>query len=675
MVVDGRAFANLWITLIVGMLLAAGSVTAAERITVPNLLQEMVDFENLARRPEPFFKQAMASSYDRKSHQGGDAWFENYDVGQYVRTETNDVRKEHVLADLKGPGVITRFWSANPTNANITRFYFDGETQPRIEVPLAALFNGKTKPFGQDFSYISGTGGNLYYPIPYGSSLKITVEEKDKPLRLYYEIGYRTYPAGTVVETFDPREADSWAQVQTQVACALYRPESAPILRGSEWISRRLTIAPGETCSLPEVQGQKAVYSWSARVVDTKEDLPWDDPQRAHNAYRFLILNVGFDGETSIETPLGDFFGSGPGVNPYENLFFTVDASGWMTSRLLMPFKKSMTLSLTNDGRIPYTVEVSLRVGPHRFTNRSYHLRAQWGTLTRQTWPPFDTNFLDTAGEGKVVGTVYQLANTVLIWWGEGDQKISIDGESFPSTFGTGTEDDYGFAYGYNGPFTRPYHAQTRVDGPASGGHISLNRWYVLDALPYRKAVRFDQEIWHWMPCEPTWSHVIYWYAKPGTPVPLAVDRKTLAPVDLGVRENMLDPFEGEGPAFETTGGKAEKQRLANCSGAEHLVWHDVKPGDRLTVHFPVPQAGRYSVELNLCMSPDYGRQKLSIDGTAVEQPIDCYSPKLYWLHAKLGVFDLEAGDNTLEVEALEPNPDASSKNQFGLDYIFLTRQ
>ena len=155
----------------------------------------------------------------------------------------------------------------------------------------------------------------------------------------------------------------------------------------------------------------------------------------------------------------------------------------------------------------------------------------------------------------------------------------------------------------------------------------------------------------------------------------MAVDRDTLAPVDLGIRANMLDPFEAEQLKFETTGGTAENQRLANCSRARHLFWHDAKPGDKLTVHFNVPKAGRYSVELNLCMSPDYGRQTLSINKVAVNEPVDCYSPKLYWLHPKLGVFDLKEGDNTLEVEALEPNPNASSKNQFGLDYIFLIRQ
>ena len=94
-----------------------------------------------------------------------------------------------------------------------------------------------------------------------------------------------------------------------------------------------------------------------------------------------------------------------------------------------------------------------------------------------------------------------------------------------------------------------------------------------------------------------------------------------------------------------------------------------------MTVHFAVPKAGRYSVELNLCMSPDYGRQKLSINGKAVAQVIDGYSPKLYWQQPKLGVFDLKEGDNTLVVETLEPNPKAKPGNLFGLDYIFLIRQ
>jgi hypothetical protein len=361
-------------------------------------------------------------------------------------------------------------------------------------------------------------------------------------------------------------------------------------------------------------------------------------------------------------------------VNPFENLLFSVDESGLMTSRLLMPFQRSIDLNVTNAGTVPYTVELDAQVGPRTWSERDYYLRAQWGTLTREAWPHFDVTFLQTTGEGKLVGSVYELANPVLVWWGEGDQKVFIDAEGFPSSFGTGTEDDYGFAYGHNGRFVRPFHAQTRVDGPWSGGHISLNRWYVLDAMPFRRAIRFDQEIWHWMPSRPTWAHVVYWYVRPGSPGPEAVDRTALAPVDLGIRENMLEPYEGENLTFTVTGGTAGAERLANCAGAHHLVWRDADPGDRLVVQFEVPEAGRYSVELNLAMSTDYGRHRLSINGVPAEiEEVDSYSAQLYWQHPVLGVFDLNEGENTLEVVALEPNP-ATAGNLFGLDYVFLTR-
>jgi hypothetical protein len=97
-----------------------------------------------------------------------------------------------------------------------------------------------------------------------------------------------------------------------------------------------VTIPPGETRSLPVVTGGKAAFEWSTRVPDVRECALWSHPERAHNAWRFFLLDVSVDGEPSILVPLRDFIGSGPGVNPRENLFFTVDATGMMTSRLLI---------------------------------------------------------------------------------------------------------------------------------------------------------------------------------------------------------------------------------------------------------------------------------------------------------------------------------------------------
>lgn len=40
-------------------------------------------------------------------------------------------------------------------------------------------------------------------------------------------------------------------------------------------------------------------------------------------------------------------------------------------------------------------------------------------------------------------------------WWGEGDEKFFVDGERFPSTFGTGSEDYIGYAWAAEPPFAR----------------------------------------------------------------------------------------------------------------------------------------------------------------------------------------------------------------------------
>ena len=81
-----------------------------------------------------------------------------YQISSYDTTGGNNdgfggtysfVRKEgnfHVLADLKGPGVVNRIATPTPT-AGMLAFYFDGETSPRIRIPYIELFSGKHFPF------------------------------------------------------------------------------------------------------------------------------------------------------------------------------------------------------------------------------------------------------------------------------------------------------------------------------------------------------------------------------------------------------------------------------------------------------------------------------------------------------------------------------------------------
>jgi hypothetical protein len=56
---------------------------------------------------------------------------------------------------------------------------------------------------------------------------------------------------------------------------------------------------------------------------------------------------------------------------------------------------------------------------------------------------PIEWNLNTIDGKGVFVGDVLAVYNHMYKWYGEGDQKIWVDNDSFPSEFGTGTEDYY----------------------------------------------------------------------------------------------------------------------------------------------------------------------------------------------------------------------------------------
>ena len=73
-------------------------------------------------------------------------------------------------------------------------------------------------------------------------------------------------------------------------------------------------------------------------------------------------------------------------------------------------------------------------------------------------------------------------------WWGEGDEKFFVDGECFPSTFGTGSEDYVGYAWAAEPPFARfssSFAAMSNM--PINGnGHTSVARFHIADNIPFQ---------------------------------------------------------------------------------------------------------------------------------------------------------------------------------------------
>lgn len=484
-------------------------------ISVRTLLREMVDLSTLARWPDPPYVARAASSYDRRSHTPADAegWFANDDWASdvrpnYVRVEERSGRREFVLMDAKGPGALVRLWSASP--AGTMRFYFDGDDQPEIEVPFDALLTGKG-PIPEPFAYVAAKGFNAYFPLPFRKGLKVTIDrlvgknpwQAGTFERIYYHLSYRAYPEAVAPRVRTYRRSELPALLANVEATARVFREPWRAAPPSPSARTERFRADGDALRVALASpGGGVVRELSLFVRDTSEA-----------ALRRATIALEFDGERTVETPLGDFFGSAPGLTPFDSLPFTVRADGTFVCRFPMPFRERAEFVVRGGPGI----EGAVQMQAEPFTERSLYFRALYrAPASVDSQPPKDLPMLDVTGPGVYAGDVFGIQNPNDRWWGEGDEKFFVDGESFPSLFGTGTEDYYGYAWSTGEVFFRALHAQTRAGGPGFSGTFSMNRFRTLDAVPFEKSLRFELELWHWGQARVTWHALIYYYARPG---------------------------------------------------------------------------------------------------------------------------------------------------------------
>ncbi len=625
-------------------------------ITVGSLLAEMTDLAGMAEFPSPAYTCKQFSSYDRAAKSPKENWFANADCGQFLRAEKNGDRDELVMMDADGPGAIVRIWSANPTGT--IRFYLDGATEPTWEVPMDKLTTGAVKPLVPPLGAMTARGCNLYFPIPYAKHCKVTLDAGN----VYYHINYRTYAAGTEVETFKPADLETNAERIAEVVKTLSASFAPPKLSGVG-----VELQPDKTAVLEELEGPAAIKS-IVMEVQAKDMTA---------ALRHIVLRMTFDGEQTVDVPLGDFFGSAPGINPYETLPCGMTKEGLMWANWTMPFAKSAKIEVVNFGNETVTIGKLIRHSDYKWTDRSMLFHAKWRTeVNVPTRPMSDWNYLTATGRGVFAGVSYQVSNPLNVWWGEGDEKIYVDGEEFPSTFGTGTEDYFGYAWGDTTLFTHAYHSQSLCQGPGNQGRTSLNRWHIIDRIPFEKNFRFDMELWHWADCNVNLSETSYWYAMSGGKDKFSeVTAKDVnKPFDAEI-PHVEGAIEGEEMKVITRSGAVEVQSVGGCSNLYHMWWRggETKVGDKITLGFDVDTPGKYDVFAAFVEAKDYGIHKLYINGKYIGKPLDFYNPTVtVSKQMKLGTFELKKGENTLTVEASGANGKAEKKYMFGLDYILL---
>jgi hypothetical protein len=624
----------------------------------------MTDLAGMAEFPSPAYTCKQFSSYDRAAKSPTENWFANGDCGQYLRVEERDGRKEHVMMDTAGPGAIVRIWSANP--AGTLRIYLDGDARPALEAKMDVLLGGKYPGLPRPIAGEYSKGWNLYFPIPYAKHCRVTSDEGN----FYYHVNYRTYPKDTQVESF---AAEQIAKLKTDVEAIVARMNAPGVVlakASAEGKRFGCELQPGATAELARLSGPRAISRLRVRWTPSADR---DEP-----ALRSTVLEMTFDGQTTVVAPLGDFFGTAPGLNPYESLPLSASKDGKLECRWVMPFQNSAVVQIRNHGGTPVAVQGEIVSEPYAWTEATMRFHAKWrAEFDVPTEPKIDWNYLTAKGQGVFAGVAFGIDNPVKAWWGEGDEKIYIDGESFPSHFGTGTEDYYGYAWCFPDLFTHAYHNQTRCDGPGNFGRTSINRWHILDRIPFTKDFRFDMELWHWKNCLVNVSVIAYWYAKPdGTDA-----FKPLAPADVALRPlpeyqspKVKGAIEGEAMKILQKTGTAEPQEWDGTSGGYHLWWRDGhKPGDTLTLGFPVEKAGKYQVTAQFLKAVDYGIAQVAINGKKAGEPIDFFNNGVIATGpVELGTFELQAGENTIALTITGANAKAVRSYMVGLDYLLL---
>ena len=512
-------------------LMLAVSPLVAAQTTFDSLLDDMLNRDLVAQHPSGVtdFKLEQASSYDRRSvAPGKPGWFANEDWSNYIRSEENQGRTEQVLMDVEGPGAVTRIWMGGIPQQDATlRFYLDGSSEPFWSGTAEDVI-GKNTGYGDVLSWRSvdadrtkagrAPGMNLYAPIPYAQSLKVTFDHVPGGTDngLWYVINYRDYTGDTKVTSLPEGEPKASASKLKAVNAQLKRPATAPRGTGNEQVTASGNLAAGEKLShaLTEPGAVKRM-----KLKLRAKDMP--------AALADVELQMSFDGEQTVKVPVGLFFGSGANqVNKVQDWFRTVDpATGDMTAYWPMPYAENADIHVVNTGKQKVAVELELETGAWAWDDNSMHLYATYndtGGPVKIGKKGEDFNYVTVEGSGNYVGDTLQITTTdSKFWWGEGDEKIYVDGEAFPSQFGTGTEDYYGYAWGGRHPETFNHAFVTQPEGGANRGiGTTVNgRVRALDTIPFNTSLKLDMELLNNRGGNYAFSVVAIFYARPGAVV------------------------------------------------------------------------------------------------------------------------------------------------------------
>jgi len=251
-------------------------------------------------------------------------------------------------------------------------------------------------------------------------------------------------------------------------------------------------IKPGETKTLLNVNGEGIIQRIWLTINQNPVKL---------RSLRFQFFWDGSD-KPAVDVPMGDFFGFNLGKPvAFQSALFSSGEGRSFTCYIPMPFRKGAKIRMINEGSesamLFYDVDFSFQ----KIAPGALYFHAYW---TRQMTSKLGEDFLvlpKMTGKGRFLGMTVGVntdSSYSKSWWGEGEVKMFLDGDTqYPTIVGTGTEDYIGSAWGL-GTFTNTYQGCTVASD--STRQFNFYRWHIPDPIYFNKDIKVVlQQIGGWM--------------------------------------------------------------------------------------------------------------------------------------------------------------------------------
>ena len=242
-----------------------------------------------------------------------------------------------------------RFWTvAHGQYDTVIRVYLDGDAEPIVEATLLEFFTQyhddlPVSNFPLLHNINQARGSVSYFPLPYQKHIRVTM---DRPIM--YQLTYSRFPEGSRLP--DYRERYRNENTITDAAMERRLENRGAYDAGRNWQDVTVTIPSGETAVLYEKTGPGNLHGLRYYPAFRSDE-------EAETTLRGLILQIYWDGraQPAVWSPLGDFFGTAPGLHPFRTVPTGMSRLECY-SEWVMPYGDGMRMVLENRTGHPQTV-------------------------------------------------------------------------------------------------------------------------------------------------------------------------------------------------------------------------------------------------------------------------------------------------------------------------------